>query len=482
MKTAARLFSTLVVLLLTARISYGFDLETTTRSSSGSCQTLYESMREAFYAQVDLIRRGLPVRVVQSEYVYAANFLAHYDSYFQYRNLNTTCVYSYLWYHLFDYSNRAHWALKYLQSMRGWKPEINFLNFTQYESLPPMAQTEQDVVDGLWHTIDLKLLSTPRGQYGYDDLPFPNNVGVLYDPGQELACSEYNKFGSVTGDHARPATDVYIHLAMCSIQMYQAGANRDAIKQMLSHFAAYAFDGVRCTGDEQADLKIPEILFQNYSRNIGYIYSSIPNKTTGDPVNLPQFTKDAFQSIFADEIQSLTSYNSWGYPEYAKLVGRNSIPAIVDSIDTLLDNQNFDTLMQSPGSSWSGTPMNTASGSTSTTTSGSSSDDDDELDEVDDFIVLDRTATCSNGYTWLSREIQVQDDLEHCCATVCDTFAMLITSVDPFPHEECCYRCNESHGCPSGLTEQDIFDNDNSFIIVPEYGDQSQQTVTMVDI
>lgn len=441
-------------------------------------------MKEAFHAQVDLIRRGLPVRVVQSEYVYAANYLAYYDSYFRYYNLNTTCVYSNLWYHLFDFSNRALWAIQYITSMRAWRPDINFLNFTQYEALPVLTQAQQDIVDSYWHTIDSKLLSTPRGQYMYDDFPFPNNVEVLHDPGRELACSEYHKFGPVVGDHARPATDVYIHIGMCSIQMYQAGANRGAIGQMLTHFAAYAFDGVRCTGDEQAELKIPELLFQNYSRNIGYIYSSIPNKTAGEPIHLPKFTKDAFQTIFADEIQSLTSYNSWGYPEYAKLVGRNSIPAIIDSIGTLLNSQNFEALMQSPGSSWSSTSMPTSSPSPSVTPSGSAahSSDDDELEELDDFIVLDRTATCSNGYVWLSREIQVQDGLEHCCATVCETFSMLISSVDPFPHEECCYRCNESHGCPSGLTQQDIFDNDNSFIIVPEYGDQAQQTVTMVDI
>ncbi|CAN8073672.1 unnamed protein product [Agarophyton chilense] len=437
-------------------ISKALELDVTQRSTSTSCQSIQKAMKEAFYSQVDLVRRGLPVRVAQSEYVYAANYYAAYSSYFTYYNVNNTCVWTNLWYGLFDYQNRALWALDYLKQMRRWNPEISFLNFTQYSALPALDDEQGAYVETFWHNVDHRLKSTPRGNYVYTDFVFPRNVEVLYDPGKDIACFEYNKFDLLTDNTYVPATTAFVALGMASIKLYRIGGSKTSITQMLQHFAGYSFNGVRCTRKEKELLKVPKRLVQAYSRNLGFIYASSSKAT------LPVFTVEAFESIFADEISSLTSYNSWGQTEYAKLVGRYSIPAIVNSVETLLDSQNYNSLISAPG--------------------GSGGTTNDYYFEVDDRFIVERQGSCSAGYFWLTRSITVTNALEHCCAAVCDTFALLSTSVDPFPHEECCYRCNENHGCPSGLQQEDVFDNDNTYVIVPEYGEQSQQTVTMIDI
>ncbi|KAI0563821.1 hypothetical protein FGB62_33g1107 [Gracilaria domingensis] len=457
-------------MLLAHRSAAAAILDTTQRQdSSDSCQTIHTSMKEAYYSQVDMVRRGLPVRVAQSEYVYAANYYAWQSSRFRYDNLNSTCVWTGLWYGLFDYQNRAKWVIHYLQQIRLANLEINFLNFTQYPSLPDMNSTNTDYVDALWQSVDQRLKSTPRGGYVFDDFMFPSNVEVLYDPGKELACSEYYKFGSLNSTNSLPAPDTFVILGIASIKMFRDGGRKSSIEQMLTHFAGYTYNGVRCTRTEKEVLRIPLTLLHAYSRNLGFIFASCLKNP------LVSFSVEAFETVFADEISSLTSYNSWGHTEYAKLVGRYSIPAIVNAVDTLLDQANYEALQSYDSNS---TSTSTSSGSSSS----SDSEPDDELEYDDRFLVAERSASCGSGYVWLARENPVTSSSEHCCAAVCEVFSLLSTTVDPYPHDECCYRCNENHGCPSGLTDDDIFDNDNTYIIVPEYGDQSQQTVTMVDI
>lgn len=425
-----------------------------------NCDTLDECIEEAYFSQVDLIRRGLPSTVIQEEFCWAVNLLIRSYYPLQYLSLERVGVSQQSrWYQLFDSKHRSKYVLRYLISMKTWKEDINYISYRSQEKLPPMNKKEQDLVNDLWTSTKQRLSKTPRIGYRSEDIAFPRNIDVLYDPGRAQSCIEYYKFGNITTENSRDAKDVLILLTMQTIHLYRMGAEPKRVVQMLKHFVAFAFNGVRCIRQERRNIKIPNTLRDIYARTYAYIFSTISK-----PLEKPIISHTSVANVFQEEMNSLISYKSWGHMEYAKVSHPTAYPIIINSVSAILCNENYKKLEKK-----------TIDLSRSNVSSSHS------LITSTPAVVRHSTTTnpCRTGYTYISRPEKTLDYKACCCPIGCRIWSRTFSSSSPFPAEACCARCNQM-SCPTGIQARDIRMQQMTFVLLPFFGYHRNQFVALV--
>lgn len=421
-----------------------------------SCISQRTALRRAYYSQLELIRRGLPTIVVQAEYAWAINKLGMIDGYFRYkRSLDSFCKADFIWARLFDSNNRAWWAIKYIQYIRWHDPSIHFVTYAKYPKLPPMTQAEQAMADKHWLQTEQSLLAPPRRNVPLRNFKFPSNVQILYDPYRGEACSEYHKFGPVSGADIRDAHTVLLQLLVSSIELFRLGAARSDIEKMVRHFVAYCFDGIRCKRHEDRLVKIPHLLHAAYAQNCAYLYAKVAR-----PAQRRVITEQAVEAVYGDEVHSLVSYNSWGNTEYAVLTDTAAIPRVHRSLKVILDddkNKDLDVISARMLGERGAVVGSNGSGA---------------------VAVAVRPYGCPVGYAFVAREGAVGHALEHCCAWACqiwdDVFGMAAHAT-----ERCCERCN-AFSCVGKLTKADAAVAKWTEVVVPQFGERQRAVFHML--
>lgn len=408
---------------------------------------MQQSLESSFYAHVELIRRGLPTLVVQAEYLWAMNTLPRIYSRFRSRSSLSFCRSDYAWGRLFDHKDRSWYSMDYMRNLRVIKPNINFLSDDEdeYPSIPPMNSDQQSLVDSMWQTHLQKFQTTPRGYYNRDDLPFPTNVAILYDPYQDAACDEYHKFGSVNGPGTMQADEYIVLLIAQCIRLHRMDPSASSLARiipMLRHFVAYTFNGVRCLLSES--IGIPLSLQRAYGSNVASILGAI-----SAPRPVPHVSTSAVKYTFKNEITDITSYTSWGNLEYSILSPIYDIPRVVDVTNILFDYYMYQRLL-----SYSSRMV--------VTTSERDGDD----------------VTCNSGYVPVDRNIAFENPEEECCAQLCLSWitALHATRISMYA---CCERCNQA-SCPRDSIVVDIVNWIRTTFQVPSYGDAGNQTIVMI--
>lgn len=299
-------------------------------------ETWRNAIKKMFFIEVNNIRRGLPTIVSDQQFFLAMNVFAKYSPSFRSRNLNRT---KYLKrYSLYETLPYGSWAYGFLLHFNAFP--VHFLTTNLIKTLPPMSAEEKAHVYRAWRFTEQKLLSTPRGNYTFDDFTLPKNVHILYDSKRNLTCEQYNRFGEVNSNNSYSAPKVAVVLITAAIRMFHAGVDRAPILQMLSHFIAFTFNGVRCKRVEGNDLRIPIFLVHSYSRHLGYLSTLLPQKTA-----LPRLSEKVVQSVFASEIDLFTSFRSWGNLKGS--ASRESLGSISywSPENSLLDESNYKTIL-----------------------------------------------------------------------------------------------------------------------------------------
>lgn len=436
-----------------------------------------DALKDAYYAQVELIRRGLPKIVVQAEYAYATNYICMRDSYFRERqDMSSFQVYPAVWYKMYHSNYFARYAIKYIDYLKTWKPNINFLTFTKYPELPDMTADEQAMVDAHWQTTYSEMANPPRIFFSYSAFSFPRNIDILYDPNRNIACSEYQKFGPVDVPEAMNARLFLIITLVSAIEISYMGGDKNALTQLFRHIVSYFFNGVRCTRKEGAGIYIPLNLQNYYTRYLAYLYADIVN-----PNSVAAITKEAVEQVYEGEISSLTSYNSWGNVEYATLQTSNSVPKIYNSISTILTSTSKYGELTS-ASARQLVRQGIVSNSSLRTSSGYSFVYRNSTGTLSNLANLVNSSThsvsCYGHFFYMPREKPVQNLLEHCCAMPCDIWGFVSGYQAGSPFDECCTRCNQFY-CPPDTPG----DEDNvvkTEILIPEFGEQESYSVRLV--
>lgn len=418
--------------------------------------------------------------VVQAEYAYAINKfrslayssrqysppqalnVSRYYGYSSYRHRRSRsqpygipCISSSMMAKLFDRHKRARYALKYIQNIARSRPNINFIGYSETSKLPPLNASEEKRVGYMWEKTWNTMSTSHSWNFHVDNFTFPKNVEVLYDPRRYEACQQYRKFGDVTAGSSMNAQEALALLLVVSIKLHREKGSYTSIIQMLRHFVAYTFDGVRCVRAEGREIRIPNLLMTAYARNVGFIYGSSAHIEDDDSI-----VPEAVLEVFKKEVHSLTSYESWGHIEYARLSGRSSIPFIWNSAVLILSSSAYDRVKKY--AIWWKMHHVTVATERELRMSGR------------------EEQKCKPGYDFLSRPGYIENRDEHCCGSPCLTWAKIAPSSWAFPAELCCIRCNQFNQCPAGIQELDAFDNNWSIVVVPQYGTSSRTTYTLV--
>lgn len=430
-----------------------------------NCLRLDYLLSKAYHAQIDLIRRGLPARVIQSEFTFAINHFIRINRAVRSKPLQSTCIPDEEWRRVFDDSFRAKYAVHFLNSIRAIVKTLTFLSFESYPILPRLEPSTQKLVNNMWLTCVARLERTPRTKFGVSDFPFPKNVDILHDPGRDEACQQFEKFKTPgPTKHETDARTVLVALTIVSMNLYKKKANSRAIAQMLTHFVGYVFNGIRCTRREGEDIKIPKALLEAYSRNVAMIGSTGRNR-------MVQFniTPEVVSRVFRREFRSLLSYSCWGHLKYAELSRTTSLPFRVDFLSRLYQGSQYKLVMY-----YSQTTRLLQRQMPSTR-----SLNDKGVDRVSISSKI-RYLKCEEGYILMPRQEKVQNPMERCCNTICHRWALLMPGYVSYSAEGCCARCNQLNRCDPGVTAMDLSDNNLYSFFIPEYGEQSQIEMFLV--
>lgn len=447
-----------------------------------------QAIKLMFFIEVDNIRRGLPSRISEDQFLTAMNTYVDNHSPFKNGNLsqiNYVEIWSSPYIDFFDRKGKmADFYLKTLE-LQFSVDSLHFLHTSEYNGLPPMPVAEQNIADTMWNATRQKLMITPRTKYTFGNFSFPKNVEILHDPWQSEACTQYEKYGNMSSVHTYPAKDVMAVLILPIMKILHEGRSlynqkiRNLVRQMLAHFVAYTFDGVRCKRLEGNDLKIPARLVTSYSRNLAML------STLGNPGGFPDLSFNATKSFFSTEIEACTSYVSWGYTKFAYSEHVNGMNANIDYLDivqSVMSPSTFKSLLSiSSRTSSRAVVMNNELQPHLESTHSSRFESDHISFDFQDSI-------CFSSFLWLTRREVVADIHEHCCALICDAMRYLIDSVDEYPHEPCCHRCSQKilgisgDTCPLGVTRADRDDSEQTAISIPEFGAVLKRMFTLIDI
>lgn len=448
-------------------------------SSSSASPTQEEALRKAYYAQVDLIRRGLPTIVVQAEYAYAVNALCRSDRYFREKSkLSSFRILTRVWKALFDPNYYGRYAIKYIDYLKTWKPNINFLTFSKFQSLPALTPAQQAIIDTHWATTYSRIKTAPRTFFSYTMFTFPQNIEILHDPQKDQACAEYNKFGPVSSANAMNARILLISTFVSTIEICRMGGKKKALAQLFRHMVGYIFNGVRCTRREGVGVQIPLKLQKFYTSYLAYLYADIVK-----PIEVPLITKEAVEDVYEGEISALSSYNSWGNVEYAKLQTGNSIPRVYNAVDTILtdDSKHGEVATASARQLVRQgliSPTNLFNSSGHSFAFRNSTYPLPYHERLSNFTDRTSTPTCSGDFYYSPRDVAVEHIDEHCCATPCQIWGEVAGIAAGTPFDECCTRCNQ-YKCPITAPE-DMANIELTVITIPEFGEQESYNMRLV--
>ncbi|CAN8062509.1 unnamed protein product [Agarophyton chilense] len=376
-------------------------------------------LNDSYVANADLIRKGVPSKVVSAFYNDALKYLAG-ECYCSSTLLDDPCV---------NTKFNTNGEVAELRSLADMDEGITNDSrlFRLYDSQKILSALSSDKEGKLNyglellnnHINNLDIVNSPALQ----SIQFPSDDSFFQDESsaQTAACVSFN---SITSNYSYPAAAATAYILGLIQEVRIRGGNLAVAHQFLQDHVSFVYAGVRCNKLSGDDLRVPIRFMKEFEANVSYLKVS-------DVVGIVRYSKNSFPSLVA-QLSSLMSYGDSGtvllmnqanlYPNTGPLVLREFVESILVA-DQGLQKGAPTASLSPPVLSFPLVPGPGGGGNTETETS---------------------EGTCPLGWIFVSRTVSVMRADEECCSDMCELLSLCLS--DPFlwgiERENCCQSCN----------------------------------------
>lgn len=295
--------------------------------------------------------------------------------------------------------------------------------------LPKLSRKQYREQIKYWNQFE-KELKKPIVDIDYSKIMLPPTARHAFDEKEEQACTEWHKYSG--SKQKTPADEGISNVLYMAVSLMRAGCDPNGAWQLVRHYTALVFLGIRCDHVERHDLKVP-----NYFTNAYYVAARrlmVKAQSLGHLRSTHRISKTAFKRVYKDEIERYSGIGAWGQVDSyfgPGLTMKNMLSYTANAANSQLD---FAELVLGGDDN-----MPTTSRFDAEPNCGSS---------MNSNVGCDTGAKmCYKAATW-----RVKSKNENCCNTLlCQNLVTVIGAFSSF--EQCCRKCN-AFTCPCDISTE----------------------------
>lgn len=475
--------------------------------SEANCTTIIDATKEAYFAQIDFIRRGMrrDTAVVGfadfMTYVISAAWFYNLD---RSLNLGDVCLPDILLSSHQDENGNLLKTVHVVEEIEESGYGIPFLTETDLINNlddTTKASMNSEIEQHEWKNISDYLAEGMPTSLNVSKLVFPSESNLRVEPFRNESCFQFEQKFDITETDTMSADNLTANVVALVLQLIDMGVNSTKARQLLAHNTAYTNMGVRCHDREASDLQVPLYFLPEYARQ-----SALLSKNNSSPLS----TKATATYVYEDGynlVKLLSSYSSGGrlpttvLDAYGNLTTVHLLWTSSNDVDTSIlevresvpDPQDFENHIESAANQAINTSIYVVNELTATLLPPQSINEagievvggrfytgsvpkkeawipqqqsKPELisGRQDDFVGNERSSsisshmipftmrtTCGSSWVYVNRTETVTNELENCCAPICTYAASgLSAAAQAIFREACCDACNE-YLCDAGV-------------------------------
>lgn len=313
-----------------------------------------------------------------------------------------------------------------------------------------MSSDQQKLVDDAWNETTSELNKKPTEELTEKVAVLPRTLPFFHDPGKLDVKGEYDTLVNTNATYnvewsARLMVTKAIGMA---IRMKLLGVSNEDSLRILEHCVGHVFNAIRNFRQESDVLMVTNVYFPWYE-------SAFKNLTHGiNADSVPEIPVSIIQTVLGQEVELLSSFNSWGKLTYFNFdlhfVSLLSIESHIFHPNVLADIAN------DIGISYSGRRLKPEKRITGVQRNPVSCD-------PDIYYFFD-------GFP-----LSTSSPWEKCCALFCSNVDLLsITSVTS--ESTCCQNCNQENCVLDGSNPLEVL----SFVVLVIFGFDTRESISVM--
>ncbi|CAN8066510.1 unnamed protein product [Agarophyton chilense] len=361
-------------------------------------------LNDSYVANADLIRKGVPSKVVSAFYNDALKYLAG-ECYCSSTLLDEPCV---------NTKFNTGGEVAELRSLAGSDEIITkdsrlFRLYDSQKILSALSSDKEGKLNyGLQllnnHINNLDMVNSPALQ----SIQFPSDDSFFQDESsaQKAACTSFNYIRS---NYTYPATGVTAYLLGLVQEVGIVKGDVAVAKQILQNYTSFVFEGIRCNRRSGDDFHIPINLMQAYKTE----FDSLLGASQLNSDNVEDIVKYS-RSYLPSLVHDLSSLISYGDSETVLVVNEINL---YPNTGPLVERRYIEPILAADEGLTKGGPS---------------------------AVDARNGGTCPQEWYFVSRAVSLMSADEECCANPCELLVLALT--DPFlqeiERENCCASCN----------------------------------------